>query len=237
MRLISTLAAGLMVLSACTVEPIVSTPDGAVNTGRTVQTTRDENPSLRTFRAVVARVEPVAERVCRAETRGMNCDFNIVVDTRPGLQPNAFQTLDERNRPVIGFTLTLVEEMRNADELAFALAHEAAHHIENHIPQTQSSAMTGALLGSVLGTLAGLDAEGLEAAQRIGGTVGARRFSKDFELEADALGARIAALAGFDPVRGVQYFQRAPDPGDRFLGTHPPNAQRIQIVRQVASEL
>lgn len=237
MRIVSVAFFSLLALGACSPVSVIGTPDGEISLNRTVVPQTSESPTIARFRAVVARVEPVAEQACRTQTRGLNCDFNIVLDTRPNLQPNAFQTLDERDRPIIGFTLSLIEEMRNSDELAFALAHEAAHHIENHIPQTQTSAVTGALIGSVLGTIAGLDAAGVESAQRIGGNVGARQFSKDFELEADAMGARIAAQAGYDPVRGVQYFQRAPDPGDRFLGTHPPNAQRIQVVRDVAASL
>ncbi|MDP5361691.1 MAG: M48 family metalloprotease, partial [Paracoccaceae bacterium] len=74
-------------------------------------------------------------------------------------------------------------------------------------------------------------------AQRLGASVGARTYSKEFELEADALGSRIAAAAGFDPLRGAEFFFRIPDPGDRFLGTHPPNAERLRTVRQVAASL
>lgn len=186
---------------------------------------------LADFRAVVARVEPVAERQCRELKPGLNCDFNIIVDDRAGQPPNAYQTYDKSGRPVIAFTTALMREMLNRDELAFALSHEAAHHIRGHIDQTRTSATTGAVLGAVLGSLAGLDSQGVDLISDIGGTVGARRYSKGFELEADSLGARIAARAGYDPVRGVLYFQDASDPGDQFLGTHPPNADRIRTVR------
>ena len=107
-----------------------------------------------------------------------------------------------------------------------------AHHIRGHISQTQATAQTGAVLGAVLGSVVGLDQAGVELATNIGGTVGARRYSKSFELQADSLGARIAKRAGFDPMRGVLYFQDAADPGDRFLGTHPPNADRIRTVQR-----
>jgi len=70
-----------------------------------------------------------------------------------------------------------------------------------------------------------------------GAAVGARRFSKEFELEADALGTVIAKRAGYDPVRGAAFFARIPDPGDQFLGTHPPNAERYALVRRVAAGL
>lgn len=184
------------------------------------------------FRAVVRRVEPVAERICRERRRGANCDFSIIIDPRDDLPPNAYQTLDKSGRPVIGFTKALFGVMKNRDELALALSHEAAHHIEGHIPQTQSSATAGVILGTLIGSIAGLDASGVETAQNIGGTIGARRYSKGFELEADALGARIALRAGYDPLRGVLYFADAPDPGDQFLGSHPPNGDRIRVVQQ-----
>jgi len=77
----------------------------------------------------------------------------------------------------------------------------------------------------------------VETVSRVGATVGARRFSREFELEADAIGTVIAAQAGFDPVRGAEFFTRSPDPGDRFLGSHPPNADRIATVRRTAAQL
>lgn len=197
------------------------------------QVTRTGRPqTVSDYRAVVARVEPVAERACRSQTRGVNCDFDIRIDTRKELGANAYQTYDKNGRPILAFTPALLREMKNRDEIAFALSHEAAHHIEGHINQTQVSATTGAILGNVLGTAIGLDPTGIEAATNIGGTIGARRYSKGFELEADSLGARIAESAGYDAVRGVLYFMDAADPGDRFLGTHPPNANRINVVRR-----
>lgn len=220
----------LALVAACDVETAAPPPVPAEPAARVQRTGVPQGAA--DFRAVVARVEPVAESACRESGANRNCDFSIVVDNRAGLPPNAYQTYDKAGRPVIAFTPALFREMRNRDELAFALAHEAAHHIAGHIAQSQASATTGAVLGAVLGSLAGLDASGIDMATDIGGTVGARRFSKGFELEADSLGARIAARAGFDPLRGVLYFQDAADPGDAFLGTHPPNADRIRVVRQ-----
>lgn len=197
------------------------------------QVTRTGSPqSIADFRAVQARVEPVAERACRARTRGVNCDFNIIIDNRKELGANAYQTYDRNGRPVLGITPALIRSMKNRDELAFVIGHEAAHHIEGHIAQTQSSAQAGAILGAVLGSVVGLDSAGVEATTNIGGTVGARRFSKGFELEADSLGAQITEQAGYNALRGVLYFAEAADPGNRFLGTHPPNGDRIRVVRQ-----
>ncbi|MBA3909731.1 MAG: peptidase M48 [Rhodobacter sp.] len=187
-----------------------------------------------TFLQVVAAVEPVAEDVCRRRGVARTCDFRIVVDDRPGQPPNAFQTVDSRGRPVVGFTLALIADARNADELAFVLGHEAAHHIAGHIPRRHDQAKAGALLAGVLAQVNGLSPEEVREAQNLGAEVAARSYSKEFELEADALGAEIALIAGYDPILGTGFFDRLPDPGDRFLGSHPPNAQRkAQVVATV----
>lgn len=192
---------------------------------------------IATFAAVVARVEPVAEAICRQRARGVNCDLQIVVDPRPDLPANAFQTLDRRGRPIVGFTLALIADAQNADEIAFVLGHEASHHIAGHIAKREQTALAGALVAAVLAQGAGADAEAIRAAQDLGAEVGARTYSREFELEADAMGAEIALLAGFDPVRGTDFFDRLPDPGDQFLGTHPPNGLRKALVARVVARL
>jgi predicted Zn-dependent protease len=189
------------------------------------------------FIVVVRRVEPVAEQLCRERTPRANCDFLVAVDDRPGQPPNAFQTIDRNGRPVIGFTLALLADARNQDELAFVFGHEAAHHIAGHIPLAQRSATEGALVGGLLATLGGLDPQSVDAVSQLGATVGARRYSKEFELEADALGTVIAARAGYDPLQGAAFFNRIPDPGDRFLGSHPPNAERLRVVQTTAARM
>lgn len=192
----------------------------------------------RNFVNVVGRVEPIAEAQCRARLPRANCDFQIVIDDRADQGVNAFQTLDRNGRPILGFTIGLIAEARNADELAFVMGHEAAHHIEGHIPLAQRQAQAGALAGALLGALIGGGNQTLiDQGMNVGGFVGARRFSQNHELEADALGTVIAKRAGYDPVRGAAFFTRIPDPGDQFLGSHPPNAARIETVHRVAAGL
>lgn len=189
------------------------------------------------FITVVQRVEPVAERECRARTPRSNCDFRIVVDDRPGQPPNAYQTLDRNGQPILAFTLPLIAQVRNQDELAFVMGHEAAHHISGHIPRQQQNAAAGAILLGGLAAITGASQTVVDQAVDIGAGVGARSYSKNFELEADALGTVISHKAGYNPVRGAEFFNQLPDPGNRFLGTHPPNAQRIETVRRVAAGL
>lgn len=199
--------------------------------------TQSPREAVNMFVAVVERMEPVAERMCRERAPSMNCDFEIVVDTREGQPPNAYQTVNAAGRPILAFTVALIADVRNADELAFVMGHEAAHHISGHLARTQSSAMLGGMLGGILASVTGAGQAGVEAAQNLGATVGARSYSKGYELEADQLGTVITYHAGYNPERGAQFFTRIPDPGDRFLGSHPPNAQRIETVRRTLSTL
>mgnify|MGYP000046816634 CR=1 FL=1 len=197
----------------------------------------DARTAVNTFARVLERMEPVVVSECRARAPTRNCDFLIVVDTRPGLPPNAFQTLDRSGRPVIGFTASLIAEARNADELAFILGHEAGHHIAGHIPRRAEQARTGALIAGALAALTGADDATVQQIAGIGGEIVARRFAPAFELEADRYGTLLAWQAGFDPLRGAAFFERIPDPGNAFLATHPPNAQRLEVVRDTLQRL
>jgi predicted Zn-dependent protease len=231
-------ALGLFVaLAACEGAPLRQSAPAPTATAPQQNAAPSARENARSFVRVVQSVEPVAERECRQRTQNVNCDFNIVVDDRPGMPANAFQTLDRQGRPIIAFTLALIEDARNEDELAFVLGHEAAHHIAGHIGRQQQNAVAGAVIFAGLATLGGGGADAVRSAQRLGAQVGARSYSKEFELEADALGTVITSRAGYNPLRGAEFFIRIPDPGDRFLGTHPPNADRIGVVRRTVAGL
>lgn len=228
----------VLALAACDVVPQST---GAPSGQRTVQPAKapgvPTTASIAQFKSVVASVEPVAEQECRARTSNLNCDFRIVVDDRPGQQANAFQTVDKQGRPILAFNLALIAEVRNRDELAFVMGHEAAHHISGHLERQRTNAMAGAVLLGGLASITGAGQGAIQNATDLGAGLGARTYSKDYELEADALGTVITKRAGYDPVRGAAFFTQIADPGDRFLGTHPPNAKRIETVRRVNDSL
>lgn len=211
--------------------------------GPTVQPVRpvSSGPALSAGAAAVAfdqvsRVmEPVAERSCRQYTEGASCDFQIRLNPDPKAPPNAYQSLDKQGRPVITFTKAILPTFRNRDEIAFVMGHEAAHHIRGHLQRQQRDTLVGAVLLGGIAAAVGVDASGVQQAQRVGASVGARSYSKAYELEADELGTLITARAGYSPRKGVEYFYRLPDPGDRFLGTHPPNNDRINVVQATIS--
>lgn len=232
------LAAMATVLGACGGGPGRSPPEPAPLPGVSAPApSMSGREAARSFAEVIARVEPVAEAICRAQTRRVDCDYQIWVDTDPSQAPNAYQTLDANGRPQIVFTIALIANALNADELAFVLGHEAAHHIEGHLAQSERQAITGAIIGGILASATGAGSAGVERAQRIGAQVGVLRYSKEHELEADRLGTMIAYEAGFDPVLGAAFFSRLPDPGDGFLSTHPANADRQAVVAETYAAL
>lgn len=226
----------VLLLAGCEVTPVSTTDRPAPQQADSAEQIAAAEIAQR-FETIVRTVQPVAERECKARTSRVKCNFEIVVDERPDQPANAFQTIEKSGRPIIVFTVQLILDARNDDELAFVLGHEAAHHIAGHIDRQQQNAVAGAVIAGSLAVLLGGNSEAVEVAQQRGALVGARTYSKDFELEADALGTVITARAGYDPVRGAKFFTRIPDPGDRFLGSHPPNSQRIETVRRVAAGL
>ncbi len=232
----------VLALTGCVAAPVPQPRDGTA-APKTAKITpspdipRDARASARSFVSVIRRMEPAVEKECRQRrTQPINCDFQFVVDDRPGLEPNAYQTIDSTGRPIIGFTLSLIGEARNADELAFVVGHEASHHILSHINRKSSAATVGAVILGGLASAYGGSSQTIRDAQSFGAQFGSRLYSKDWELEADYLGAIIALNAGYDPENGARFFARIPDPGDKILGTHPSTASRMSQVARALSD-
>ena len=206
-----------------------------------VQADRTTGAARASFDRAVARIEPVAEQSCRQSNPSFprtGCDFQFRISTDPKLGENAFQSIDRQGRPNITFTLALLQELQNDDEVAFILGHEAGHQIARHIYQTSANQQVGALLlaGLLASTGQASDAS-LQEAANLGAYLGNRAFSKDFELEADTLAVRISARAGYNPVKGAQPFTRGETGSAALFSTHPPSAQRYQNVLREARKL
>ncbi|MEC7793983.1 MAG: M48 family metallopeptidase [Pseudomonadota bacterium] len=219
----------LLALAACDVPVPTSTPPSQPSQ-TTEEIPADVRAAARRFVTVADRVEPVAEAACRAQAPDLNCDYNIVVDDRADAPINAFQMVDDKGRPVIAVTVPMIAYVQNDDEMAFILSHEAAHHIARHLDRRRESTRAGALIFASAAARGGASGAALDTAARLGAVLGSRVYAKDYELEADAIGARIARDAGYNAINGARYFERSPDPGNRFLGTHPPNANRVEAV-------
>ena len=231
--LVRILGVALLFVAGCTDEYPISPRPAAEPRNVTLTPER-----LADFEAVVSTMEPVAESYCRQMAPELNCDYLVDIHDDPTEPPNAMQ-FEYEGYPVILFNVAILADMQNRDEIAFVFGHEAAHHIEKHLPKK----VTGSLVGGLLfGVIAGAvtdysDQSTIETAMDFGSAVGSRVYSKDYELEADRLGAIITESAGYSAIRGIEYFQRIPDPGNMFLGTHPPNQERIGVVHQTVASL
>lgn len=196
-----------------------------------------KNPAMQSFLTVVQRMEPMIKRECRARTRATKCNYKIVIDGRKDAKYNAYQEQDKHGRPIIVFTRTMIAKFRNEDEIALVLGHEAAHHIKGHIPKSRDSVVEGAVLGGLAAAAGGGNTKAVKKAQNSGGHRSARLYSKQYELEADELGTIIMIRAGYNALRGVALMNRIADPGNRYLGSHPPNAKRIALIRRTAAKM
>ncbi len=197
----------------------------------------EQTGALARFHDVITRMVPLAEGECRARTSGVNCGLHVMLDISPDEPPNAYQLLDRNDRPVIVFTASLLQDVRNADELALVLGHEVAHHILGHVSHSRDMIREGALLSGMQAAVHGASTEERHAAEMRGALRSMLRYSKQFEFQADELGTVISHRAGFDPVRGAEYFVRMKSPRNRFLVTHPPNRARREAVRRLAGRL
>lgn len=136
----------------------------------------------------------------------------------------------------------LILAAQNESELAAVLAHEISHVQQRHIPRmmadakrTTLPAMAALIAALVLGSQAGgQGAEAAIAATTAGLTQHQLTFSRRFEQEADDIGMRTLAAAGFDPHGMPDFFERLQTWArlnetslPPFLRDHPVTATRI----------
>lgn len=142
----------------------------------------------------------------------------------------------------------LIEAVRSEGELAGVLAHEMAHVAERHGTEQVTKAYGVQAGASILAQiLAGRDRR-LGIGEQLVGSLGLSalmmKFSRDAENEADRVGARIMARAGYDPMAMASFFellqaQRGRNPGAvaQFFSSHPSPGNRSANIRAEARAL
>ncbi|MDA5095195.1 M48 family metalloprotease [Aliiroseovarius sp. KMU-50] len=188
------------------------------------------------FHRVMPRVRQAGVNYCRTTRPGGSdafCAVDIAIDPKLK-EPNAYFTFN-KGRPIVRVSVPLLQESGSDDEVAFVIGHEYGHMLGQHIQKTVRQAQAGALILGALTAAMGADASTVDLGMDIGATIGGRAYSKEYELESDILGTRIAYAAGYDPVKGVQFFVRsAAKSGSRgqgnFWSTHPSDRRRVEVV-------
>ncbi len=144
----------------------------------------------------------------------------------------------------IGVNLGMFKVATNQDQLAVVLGHELSHVVARHGAERVSDnmlAQAGVALGTIVGASKGLDPNLVQAALGVGAQAGfLLPFSRTQESEADTMGQRFMAEAGFNPEAAVTLWQKMEkDSGDQssFLSTHPSPGQRIRNMQNGAQKL
>jgi beta-barrel assembly-enhancing protease len=138
----------------------------------------------------------------------------------------------------------MIEAARSEGEMAGVMAHEISHVALRHgtaqATKSQSAgvqlgAIGGAILGAVIGGNAGdIVAQGTQLG------VGAYllKYSREYETQADVLGAQILARAGYDPMDLARMFetieQEGGSRGPEWLSSHPNPGNRQERIAQEA---
>jgi hypothetical protein len=138
----------------------------------------------------------------------------------------------------------MIEAAHNEGEMAGVMAHELSHVALRHGTAQASKAQKYGLLAGILG-IGGqiLGGPAGAAAQIAGQGVGVYflKFSREYETEADILGARIMANAGYDPHDLANMFktieQQSGGGGGGFLSDHPSPNDRYARINQEAQYL
>lgn len=145
----------------------------------------------------------------------------------------------------IGVNKGMFKVATDQDQLATVLGHELSHVVARHGAErvsdnmvTQAAVAAGTLYAGSRGTDTGYAA----AALGLGAEVGILLpFSRTQESEADTLGQRYMAQAGFDPRAAVTLWQKMAAQGGSkppaFLSTHPSSGNRAQVLSQQAQQL
>ncbi|MDT4897520.1 MAG: hypothetical protein QOH25_2597 [Acidobacteriota bacterium] len=139
----------------------------------------------------------------------------------------------------------MIEAARTEGEMAGVMAHELSHVALRHGTAQATKAQKYSILsgiGAIAGAVIG-GAPGAVIGQGSQVAVGAYflKFSREYETEADILGAQIMARAGYDPRDLANMFrtiqQQGGSGGPEFLSSHPNPANRYERINQEAAML
>ena len=130
--------------------------------------------------------------------------------------------------------------------LAIVLGHEIAHAVAKHSAeqmskqarQQQAAQIGGALLG--MAGVSSKTASIADMASQMGFNFANLKYSRDNETEADRIGLVFAAMAGYDPNKAIEFWQRmaslSTSNKSEIFSDHPSDATRIAALQQVIPE-
>lgn len=191
-----------------------------------------------------AQVRRIGERIAASVGRDLpNAQWEFVVFESD--QINAFALPGGK----VGVYTGLIHLAQSDDELACVMGHEIAHvssrHSAERMTQTYGVAAVAALGAAYM------EAKDVDPAKRNMALAGfglasqgalLLPFSRLHETEADTIGLRFAAGAGYDPRAAVTFWQRMAKASagkskpPAWLSTHPSDEARIENLQRLAPQ-
>jgi metalloendopeptidase OMA1, mitochondrial len=239
------LFAALAVLAGCTVVPetgrrqlMLVSPEQEAQLGLSSFTQLKQQERVSTNPTYNAQVERIGRRIAASVGRELpNAQWEFVVFESD--QVNAFALPGGK----VGVYTGLLKMASSDDEVACVIGHEIAHVTSRHSGERLSQQLLAAGLGAGIG-IATNDKRYQEvalAAYGLGATGTILYYSRAHETEADGVGLRFAAGAGYDPRAAVTFWQKmaAKSQGKepwKWLSTHPPSAERIANLQKLAPQ-
>ena len=227
------LAAGLVLLGACTTSPtgrsqLAIMPDSQLDQMglQAFDTLKTKKPPL-TDNRINGYVHCVADAITRGVGGGA---WEVAVfDDKT---PNAFALPGGK----IGVHSGLLNVAQNQHQLAAVIGHEVAHVIARHSNERVSQEFA---VQSGMSLIQALGAPQSGMGQMLMGLLGAGAqvgillpYSRLHESEADTIGLDYMAQAGFDPRQSIDLWVNMERAGSgqpiEFLSTHPSHSTRLQ---------
>ena len=139
----------------------------------------------------------------------------------------------------------MIEAAGAEGEVAGVMAHELAHVLLRHGTANatkaqgfQIGALAGAIAGAVIGGGLG---QVISQGSQFGLGTWLMKYSREYEKQADLLGAQIMARAGYDPRALARMFETIQKQGGssppQWLSSHPDPGNRTQYITQEAAQL
>jgi hypothetical protein len=138
-----------------------------------------------------------------------------------------------------------IDAARNEGELAGVMAHEISHVALRH-GTAQATKATPYQVGSIIGAITGAIVGGtlgqvISEGSQFGLGAAFLRYGREYERQADTLGAQIMARAGYDPRDMANMFRtiekQGGSGGPEWLSSHPNPGNRYDAINREAQVL